>query len=95
MLRMKISAALVAGIVMIGQSIAAPALGASPQQANASAPRQAPLPAGPAASVREAQGIARPLLYWAGAGALIITGVILIGQDDDGTSTTATTSTGN
>ena len=93
--RMKISAALVAGIVMIGQSVAVPALGASPQQANASAPRQAPLPAGPAASIREAQGVARPLLYWAGAGALIIAGVILIGQGDDGTSTTTTTSTGN
>jgi len=92
--RMKIPVALVAGIVMISQSVAAPALGASPQQANASAPRQAPLPAGPAASIREAQGVARPLLYWAGAGALIIAGVILIGQDEDN-STTTTTSTGN
>ena len=95
MLRTKISAALVAGIVMIGQSVAAPALGASPQQANASAPRQAPLPAGPAASIREAQGIGRTLLYWAAAGAVIIAGVILIAQDDDGSTTTATTSSGN
>lgn len=91
MLRTKISAALIAGIVMIGPSVAAPASGASPQQPNASAPRQAPLPAAPAASIREAQGVARPLLYWAGAGALIIGGVILLGQDDDGSATTTTT----
>lgn len=93
--KMKFSAALVAGIAMIGQAVAAPALGAAPQQANASAPRQAPLPAGPAAPIREAQGVGRPLLYWAGAGALIIAGVILIGQDENGSSTTTTTSTGN
>ena len=93
--RMKISAALIACIVMMGQSVAEPALGASTQQANASTPRQAPLPAGPTASIREAQGVARPLLYWAGAGALIIAGVILLGQGDDDTSTTATTSSGN
>jgi len=91
---MKISAAILAGALAIGQAGAAPAASTVPQT-NASAPRQAPLPPGPAASIREAQGIGRPLLYWAAAGAVIITGVILLSLDGDGTTTTATTGTGN
>jgi hypothetical protein len=94
MLSMRISAVLFAGALTVGHAVAAPAAGPSPPP-NASAPRQAPLPSGPAAPIREAQGVGRPLLYWAGAGVLLIAGVILIAQDDDGTSTTTTTGTGN
>ena len=96
MLTTRISAVLFAGALTIGHAVAAPAPSALPPQTKAaSASRQTPLPAGPAARVREAQGVGRPLLYWAGAGALLIAGVILFAQDDDGTSTTAATSTGN
>src|SRR5688500_1791303 len=96
MLTTRISAVLFAGTLATGHAFAAPAASPSPPQAKAaSASRQAPLPPGPAAQVREAQGVGRPLLYWAGAGALLIAGVILIAQDDDGSSTTAATSTGN
>jgi len=96
MLTTRISAVLFACTVTAGHAFAAPAASPSPPQTNAaSASRQTPLPSGPAAPIREAQGVGRPLLYWAGAGALIIAGVILISQDDDGTSTTTTTSTGN
>jgi hypothetical protein len=97
MLNNKVSAVLVSGLVAglltIGQSAAAPQATPAPSEVM----RRAPLPAGPATSVREAQGIGRPLLYWAGAGAVIIAGVILIAgpQDDDDTSTTTTTGTGN
>ena len=88
----RISAVLFAGALTVGHAVAAPAASPSPPQANAaSASRQAPLPSGPAAPIREAQGVGRPLLYWAGAGALIIAGVILISRDEDGTSTTTTT----
>ena len=91
----KILSAVVAGALTIGHAAAAPQ--AAPAPAPSQATRQAPLPAGPAASVREAQGVARPLLYWAGAGAVIIAGVLLIAgpQDDDETSATTTTGTGN
>ena len=94
MVRMDISAALVAGALTVGQAVAAPTAGTSPPQANASASRQAPLPPGGAASIREAQGVGRPLLYWAAAGAVIITGVILLAQGDDN-ATVTTTTTGN
>ncbi len=89
----KILSILFAGLLTIGPAAAAPQASPAPSQAT----RQAPLPAGPAAPVREAQGVARPLLYWAGAGAVIIAGVLLIAgpQDDDETSTTTTTGTGN
>ena len=94
MLTTRISAVLFACTVTAGHAFAAPAASPSPPQTNAaSASRQTPLPSGPAAPIREAQGVGRPLLYWAGAGALIIAGVILIAGDDDGTS--ATTTTGN
>jgi hypothetical protein len=93
MLRMKIPSACVAGVLTIGQAFAAPTAGPARPQTSASVPNQAPLPPAGAASIREAQGIGRTLLYWAGAGAVIIAGVILIGQDDDDTS--ATTTTGN
>jgi hypothetical protein len=90
----RISAALLAGALAASQAAAAPAPNTG-SQTNAPAPSQPPLPPGPAASNRQAQNIGRPLLYWAAAGAAIITGVILLSQDSDGTSTTATTSTGN
>jgi hypothetical protein len=51
------------------------------------------LPAGGAAPGQQAQRIGRPLLYWAAGGAAIITGVILLSQDNEGTSTTVTTGT--
>jgi hypothetical protein len=91
----KIQIALLAGALAAGQAFAAPSN--APSNAKAPAAHQAPLPPGRAAPVREAQGIGRPLLYWAAGGALIITGVILISQDgdDDDTTTTATTGTGN
>jgi hypothetical protein len=93
MLRMKISSACVAGVLTIGQAFAAPTTGPARPQTSASVSNQAPLPPAGAASIREAQGVGRPLLYWAGAGAVIIAGVILIAgpQDDDDTSTTTTT----
>jgi len=84
---------LVAGLLTIGQAAAAPQATPAPSQAG----RQAPLPAGAAAPVREAQGVGRPLLYWAGAGAVLVAGILLIAgpQEDDDTSTTTTTGTGN
>jgi hypothetical protein len=92
MLTTKISAVLFACALTVGHALAAPAASPSPPTTNAaSTSRQAPLPSGPAAPIREAQGVGRPLLYWAGAGALLIAGVILIAKDDDGTSTTTTT----
>jgi len=96
MLSMRISAVLFAGALAAGNAVAAPAASPSPPQTKASAPRQAPLPPGPAAPIREAQGVGRPLLYWAAAGVVIIAGVLLIyDSPDDTTTTTATTSTGN
>lgn len=91
MLSMRISVALLAGALTAGQAVAAPAAGTSPPQANASAPRHAPLPPRGAASIQQAQGVGRPLLYWGAAGAVIITGVILLSRGDDDTTTTATT----
>jgi hypothetical protein len=93
----KIFSVLFASALTLGQASAAQqsAPPASPQS-TASQPRQSPLPPGPAASVREAQGVARPLLYWAAAGAVIIAGIILIaGPQDDDDTTTTTTGTGN
>lgn len=92
MLSVRISAALLLGALAASQVAAAPA-GRTVPQANASAPRQSPLPPAGAGTVREAQGVGRPLLYWAAGGAAIIAGVILISQDNDGTSTTSTTGT--
>jgi len=97
MLSNKISAVLVsgmvAGLLAIGQAAAAPEAPPAPSGTTL----QKPLPAGPAAPVREAQGVGRPLLYWAGAGAVLIAGILLIAgpQDDDDSSTTTTTGTGN
>jgi hypothetical protein len=92
MVRIAIAVAVLSGVLGSVQEAAAQAQkNATP--ANASASRQAPLPPGGAASVREAQGVGRPLLYWAAGGAAIIAGVILLAQDNDGTSTTSTTGT--
>jgi hypothetical protein len=92
MLRIGVALALLAGALVANQAVAAQAPNAAPQ-APASASRQAPLPPGGAASVQQAQGVGRPLLYWAAGGAAIITGVILLAQDNDGTGTTSTTGT--
>ena len=87
----KILSAVIAGALMMGQAAAAPQASPTPSQAT----RQAPLPAGPAAPVREAQSVTRPLLYWAAAGAVIIAGVLLIAGPQDDDETTTTTGTGN
>ena len=96
--RNTISAVLVACLMGVsaltaGQVAAAPQATPAPSQTA----RQAPLPAGQAATVREAQGVGRPLLYWAAAGAVIIAGILLIAgpQDDDDEATTTTSGTGN
>jgi hypothetical protein len=91
MLSNKISAVLVVGLMTIGQAAAAPEAPSAQSQAT----HQAPLPAGPAAPIREAQNVGRPLLYWAAAGAVIIAGVILIAGPQDDDETTTTTGTGN
>ena len=91
MRRVKISACLLAVALAASQAAAAPAPG-TPPPTNVPPP-PTPLPPAPPAPRPEAQRIGRPLLYWAAGGAAIITGVILIGQDNDGTSTTATTGT--
>ena len=95
--RNRISAVLVAGLMganalTAGQAAAAPQAAPAPSQPA----RQAPLPAGQAATVREAQGVGRPLLYWAAAGAVIIGGILLIaGPQDDDDAVTTTSGTGN
>jgi len=96
MVAIRVSAFLLAAAMTLSQAVAAPVTVNATPKANASAPRQpSPLPAGRAASISEAQGVGRPLLYWAAAGGAIIAGVILISQDgDDDNTTTTTTSTG-
>ena len=96
--RNRISAVLVAGLMSAssltaGQAAAAPQATPAPVQTT----RQAPLPAGQAATVRVAQGVGRPLLYWAAAGAVLVAGILLIAgpQDDDDEATTTTSGTGN
>ena len=94
MLSKCLSAALAAVVTMSQAEAAAPADRPSTPAATVSL-RPTPLPAAGAAPIREAQGVGRPLLYWAAGGVAIITAVLLIHQDDDETSTTATVSTGN
>jgi hypothetical protein len=89
---MRIFAALLAGVFMVGEAVAAPAPG-TPPPTNVPSPPPPPLPPAGAAPRPQAQRIGRPLLYWGGAGAVLIAGVILIGQGDDATSTTTTTGT--
>jgi len=88
----KISACLLAGALAVSQAAAAPAPG-TPPPTGVPAPPPPPLPPAGGAPRPQAQRIGRPLLYWGAGGAAIITGVILIGQDNNGTSTTATTGT--
>jgi hypothetical protein len=85
----RISAVLLAGILMAGEAAAQGP--APPPQTNTPAP---PLPPAGPAPRQQAQNVGRPLLYWAGGGAAIIAGVILIAQDNDDTSTTTTSTTG-
>lgn len=95
MLSVRICCALVAGALVAGEAVAAPAMRSAPSSAaKIATPRETPLPPGGAAPVRQAQGIGRPLLYWAAGGAAIIAGVILLSQDNDETSTTTTSTTG-
>jgi len=89
---MRIFAALLAGAFITGEAVAAPAPG-TPPPVPAPAPPPPPLPPAGGAPRQQAQRIGRPLLYWAAGGAAIITGVILIGQGEDATSTTSTTGT--
>ena len=88
----KIAACLLASALAVSEAVAAPAPG-TPPPTGVPAPPPPPLPPGGGAPRPQAQRIGRPLLYWAAGGAAIITGVILIGQDNNGTSTTATTGT--
>lgn len=97
MLSRRYIAATLIGAVLTGQAFAAPVAGGSTEQKTTSLLSNAPLPAGRPASIREAQGIGRPLLYWGAGGAAIVAGVILLAQDSDEgtTATTVTTSTTN
>jgi len=89
MVSFRILAALIAGILVAGE---AAAQGPAPPPPT-SAPAPAPLPPAGPAPRQQAQNVGRPLLYWAAGGAAIIAGVILLGQDNEGTSTTSTTGT--
>ena len=84
----RISAVLLAGVLMAGEAVAQGP--APPPQTNPTPP---PLPPAGAAPRQQAQNVGRPLLYWAAGGVAIMTGVILLAQDNDGTSTTSTTGT--
>jgi hypothetical protein len=88
MLSIRVSAILLAGVLVAGGAAAQGP--APPPQPNTPAP---PLPPAGPAPRQEAQNVGRPLLYWAAGGAAIITGVILIAQDNDGESVTTTTGT--
>jgi hypothetical protein len=87
--------ATLAAVVTMSQADAA-----APASDHSSAPRArvslrpTPLPPAGAAPIREAQGVGRPLLYWAAGGAAIIAAVLLLHEDDDD-ATTTTVSTGN
>jgi hypothetical protein len=86
----RFSAVLLAGLILAGEAAAQGP--APPPQPNTPAPPPLP-PAGPAPR-QEAQNVGRPLLYWAAGGVAIMTGVILLAQDNDGeTSITTTTGT--
>lgn len=95
MLGLRTSAAVLIAALSVGSALGAPASQAVPAQTGTQAQRQAPLPpAGAAPSVREAQALVRPLLYWAAGGLAIVAGVILLyDSPDDDTTTTATTGT--
>jgi hypothetical protein len=97
MLSKTLFAATLSGALLMAQAVAAQSASGPATQPNPSARPQAPLPAGRSASIREAQGIGRPLLFWTLAGGAIIAGVILLAQDGDEATTTtaATTGTGN
>jgi hypothetical protein len=84
----RIFAVLLAGVLMAGEAAAQGP--APPPQTTPPAP---PLPPAGPAPRQQAQNVGRPLLYWAAGGAAIMTGVILLAQDNDGTSTTSTTGT--
>lgn len=85
----RIFAVLLAGVLMAGEAAAQGP--APPPQTTPPAPPPLP-PAGPAPR-QQAQNVGRPLLYWALGGVAIMTGVILLAQDNDGTSTVSTTGT--
>jgi hypothetical protein len=52
----------------------------------------APLPAGNAAGVKQAQGIGNmPWLFWAGSAVVLVFAVLLVLQDNDDVSTVTTT----
>jgi hypothetical protein len=93
MLSKCLSAALAAVVTMSQAEAAAPPSDHSSAPRATVSLRPTPLPPAGAAPIREAQGVGRPLLYWAAAGAAIIAGVLLLHQDAD--DTTATPSTGN
>jgi len=91
MLSIRVSAAIIAVVLMVGEAAAQGPGNPPPIDATPNAPPPLP-PAGPAPR-QQAQSVGRPLLYWAAGGAAIIAGVILIAQDNDGESVTATTGT--
>jgi hypothetical protein len=82
----RISALLLAGVLMAGEAAAQGPV-PPPQPATPAPPLP---PAGPAPR-QQAQNVGRPLLYWAAGGAAIIAGVILVAQDNDDTVTTTST----
>lgn len=65
-----------------------------PALAQANAPQTqaaAPLPAGDAAGVKQAQGIGNmPWLFWAGSAVVLVFAVLLVLQDEDDVSTVST-----
>jgi hypothetical protein len=96
MLKTLLAATISGAVLATVPAVAAERAAGSVAQPNPSAAVQAPLPAGRAASIREAQGIGRPLLYWSLAGGAVIAGVILLAQDgDEAPATAVTTGTGN
>jgi hypothetical protein len=92
----RIFAATLIAVVTTGEAVAAPSPNVSNERKDSSLQSRAPLPAGRSTTIREAQGIGRPLLYWGAAGATIITAVILMSEDgEDAPATTVTTGTSN
>jgi len=88
-------------VILAGAMAASPTFAASnnvekdnPPQANMMPlSNQGPLPPGKAATVKEAQGIGRPLLWWGLGGAAIIAGVVFLSQSGNKSTTTSTTTT--
>jgi hypothetical protein len=66
-----------------------------PALAETNAPQQpAPLAAGNAAGVKEAQGFGNvPWLFWAGGALVLVFAVLVLATDDDDVSTSTTTTT--